>query len=425
MSIRRLSDVRSQWQDEPWRSTVARFSVSRMISVTGTRVSWIALVAVIYARTGSGAWISAALVVQFGVFAVSAPWTGAIGDRFDRRRVMIASDLAAALAFVGIAFAHSPLLLVVLAGVASVAEAPFGPASSAFLVMLVPEEQRARATASRAAASSIGIILGGMIGGILVAALGGTIAFLVNSASFVFSALLVLSIRGDYRAAPSTDPSHAGVWAGVRLIGREPALRLVIAANGAALVGYGMINIAEFPLFALLGSGAIGFGIATAGFGIGQFTGSRLGRRADGARREKYALLLGWFVGGITLFACGLIPSNLAVILLFSISGVGSALAGVATTLVLQRHAPDAVRARVFAASGSVNIGAIVIAMIVGGALIGSLGAVMLCVVCGVVTLLALGPSWLLPPRGGLPRKPEEDPVRDPQERRPRWLLAT
>jgi len=120
MSIRRLSDVRSQWQDEPWRSTVARFSVSRMISVTGTRVSWIALVAVIYARTGSGAWISAALVVQFGVFAVSAPWTGAIGDRFDRRRVMSASDLAAALAFVGIAFAHSPLLLVVLAGVASV-----------------------------------------------------------------------------------------------------------------------------------------------------------------------------------------------------------------------------------------------------------------------------------------------------------------
>lgn len=407
------------------RSHVARFSVARTISVTGSRASWIALVAVIYARSGgSGAWISAALVVQFGVSALSAPWTGALGDRFDRRRLMIASDLAAAGVFVGIAFAQSPLLLVVLAGVGSLAEAPFGPASAAFLVMLVPESERARATAARASGAAAGVVLGGMIGGVVVAALGGTAAFLLNSASFVLSALLVRSIRGTYRAAPSSEASHAGVWAGVRLIRREPALRLVLAANGAALVGFGMINVAEFPLFALLGSGASGFGIATAGYGIGQFTGARLGRRADGARGEKRALVLGWLVGGVTLFACGVIPSNLAVILLFSAAGVGSALAGVATTLVLQRHAPDAVRARVFAASGAVNIGAIVVAMIVGGVLIGPLGPVALCIVCGAVTLLALVPSWLVPPRGGLPWKPDAEPVRTAGERRSDWLLA-
>ena len=63
-------------------ANVIRFSVARMISVTGTRASWIALVSVVYARTGSGAWVSAALVVQFGVSALSAPWAGALGDRF-------------------------------------------------------------------------------------------------------------------------------------------------------------------------------------------------------------------------------------------------------------------------------------------------------------------------------------------------------
>jgi len=405
-------------------SPVSRVSVSRMISVTGDRAAWIALVAVIYARTGgSGAWISAALVVQFGVFVLAAPWSGALGDRLDRRRVMIASDLATALVFVGIAFAQSPILLVMLAGLASVAAAPFGPASSAFLVMLVPEDERARATAARASGAAAGVILGGLIGGGVVAAFGGTAAFLLDSASFVISASLVLSIRGGYRAAPSNDATHAGIWAGVRLIGRVPALRLVLAANGAALVGYGMINVAEFPLFFLLGTGASGFGIATAGFGIGQLLGARFGRRVDGARGEKRALVLGWLVGGVTLFACGVIPSNLAVILLFSVSGVGSSLAGVATTLVLQRHAPDAVRARVFAASGSVNVGAIVVAMIVGGALIGPVGPIALCLVCGAVTLLALLPSWLLPPRGGLPWKPDPEPVAASKERR--WLLAT
>jgi MFS family permease len=119
------------------------------------------------------------------------------------------------------------------------------------------------------------------------------------------------------------------------------------------------------------------------------------------------------------------IPSNIAVILLFSVSGVGSALALLATTLVLQRHAPDAVRARVFAASGSVNIGAIVIAMIVGGALVGPVGPVALCVVCGVVTTLAIVPSYLLPPRGGLPWKPDPERVATPETRRSRWLFAT
>lgn len=408
------------------RSPVARFSIARTISVTGSRASWIALVAVIYARSGgSGAWISAALVVQFGVSALSAPWTGALGDRFDRRRLMIASDLAAAVVFVGIAFAHSALLLVVLAGIASLAEAPFGPASSAFLVMLVPESERARATAARASGAAAGVVLGGMIGGLVVAGLGGTAAFLLNSASFVLSALLVRSIRGTYRAAPSSEASHAGVWAGVRLIRREPALRLVLAANGAALVGFGMINVAEYPLFVVLGSGAAGFGIATAGYGVGQFVGARLGRRAEGPRGEKNALVLGWLVGGVSLLACGIVPSNVAVIVLFSVAGVGSAVAGVASTLILQRRSPDPIRARVFAASASVNIGAIVVAMIAGGALIGPLGAVALCVVCGVVTLVALVPSLLMPPRGGLPWSPEPERVEGQQPGRTRWLLAS
>jgi hypothetical protein len=158
------------------------------------------------------------------------------------------------------------------------------------------------------------------LGGVVVAAFGGATAFLLNAASFVISAVLAIGIRGRYRAEPSADLAHAGIWAGVRFVARHDALRFVVAANGAALLGYGMINVGEFPLFAHLGSGAFEFGIATAGYAIGNFIGTRFGRRAQGAFREKQALFFGWLVGGLSIVLCAARPSTASVIVLFSIA---------------------------------------------------------------------------------------------------------
>jgi hypothetical protein len=266
-------------------------------------------------------------------------------------------------------------------------------------------------------------VLGGTLGGVMVAAFGDGTAFLLNAASFVVSALLVLGIRGSYRAEPSSDPAHAGIWAGVRFVAHHDALRLVLAANGAALLGYGMINVGEFPLFAQLGSGAFGFGIATAGYGIGNFVGARFGRRADGAFREKQALFFGWLIGGVSIVACAVGPSTASVILLFTLAGAGDSAALLAGTLLTQRHTPDPVRARVFAASSSVSTGAMSVAMFVAGFLIGPLGPVALCIVCGVVTLSALVPATLVPPRGQVPWRPDPEAATDAAPQR-RWLLA-
>jgi MFS family permease len=426
MPVPTWSETRDRWAAEPFRRHVASLAVARMISTTGTRAATVALLAAVYIRSGgSGAWVAATVFTQFGTSVLTGPWAGAIGDRLDRRLVMLVSDLAAAAAFVAIASAHSPLLLVVLSAVAAVVQSPFGPASSAFLVMLVPESERARATAARASGNAVGTFLGGALGGGLVAAFGVSTAFLVNAGSFVVSALLVSSIRGKYRAEASTDPAHAGIWAGVRFIARNDALRLVIAANGAALVGYGMINVGEYPLFAILGSGALGFGIATAGYGVGNFVGARFSRRAEGIHREKQCLFFGWLVTGVAIVICGVIPSTLAVILLFSVAGVGDSAALIAGTLITQRHTPDPVSARVFAASGSVSIGAMSVAMFVAGFLIGPLGPVTLCVVCGFVTLSALLPSALVPPRGQPPWRADSKRVEVSEPRRRRWLLAT
>src|SRR5438132_64376 len=89
-------------------SAIYRIAVARLISWMGTEAAYIALIALVYERSGgSGVWISAALLAALGARVVVSPWAGLLGDYFDRRTVMITSDLGAAACFTAIATTHS------------------------------------------------------------------------------------------------------------------------------------------------------------------------------------------------------------------------------------------------------------------------------------------------------------------------------
>ena len=78
------------------RAPVRRLAVARLISITGGAAAYLTLNYTIYKRTGSATWVAAALFLTFGTTGFVSPFAGALGDRFDRRRVMIASDVAGA-----------------------------------------------------------------------------------------------------------------------------------------------------------------------------------------------------------------------------------------------------------------------------------------------------------------------------------------
>ncbi|HEX4518216.1 MAG TPA: MFS transporter [Gaiellaceae bacterium] len=379
---------------------VRRLSKAQLISSTGDLAALIALIAIVYERTGgSGAWLTAAIVGSFVVNLVAGPLVGALGDRFDRRLVMVASDLAAGAAFVGLATVRSPLALVALALVAAAAESPFGPAAGAQLAMMVPQDRRARANASLAAAAGAGSVFGALIGGALVATVGAPMTFVINAASFVVSAALVLRVTGGpYRAESSTEHAYRGLWAGVRIVSRESPLRLTVASVGLGFLGGGMINLAEFPLIVHLGGGSLAWGTASAGWGVGRVIGARLSRRARGVLLERRLIVAGQVVVGVGTIACGLVPSVPAVVALFVLLGAGSTAKMTAANLVMQRWAPDPVRARCFAVLGSVGAASLGIAIAVAGVLLKPLGPDLVFVVGGSIALLGVLPSLRLPP---------------------------
>lgn len=401
---------------EEYIGQVRRVAAARFVSWVGTQAANIALVALVYQRTGgSGPWIAAALLGSLAARVAVSPWAGLLGDYFDRRRVMIGSDLAAAVCFVALSQAQTPWLLVALAALAAIAEAPFSPASGALLVMLAPEEKRAWASSMRATGSSMGMLLGGVAGGLLVAAFGAPVAFLVNAGSFLGSALLIGRIGGHYRVESARAPESRGAFAGMRLLWSLPALRASTASFTLVALALGMINVAEYPLFVRLGVGKVGFGIAIATWAAGQVVGARLASRITGAKAERTALISASALTALAVGLSGIAPWFSFVAAIFIVGGIGNTVAGIAAQLIAQRWAPPQLQTRVFAgfeAAVSIGLGC---SLAVGGALLAFLSPGSVFIFSGALGALAAATAVRVPPHGG-PLRPDPEPVGDGAE---------
>ena len=173
-----------------------RVALARAISFAGSTSAFVALAASLYASTGSAVWVSAAALASFAMPALVSPLSGAIGDRHDRRRVMVVSDLLGSACFAVMAVTSAPLALVSVKALAAVVAAPLIPAAGAALPWVAPEGGLAWANSRLAAAGTIGSLIGPAAGGLLVAGSSASLVFGLNALSFLISALMILSIRG-------------------------------------------------------------------------------------------------------------------------------------------------------------------------------------------------------------------------------------
>jgi MFS family permease len=390
---------------------IRRLSVARFISWAGSQAANIALLALVYERSdGSGVWISAALLASLGARVVASPWAGSLGDYFDRRVVMVGSDLVAAGCFVAISQVGSLPMLVAFAGLAGVAEAPFGPASGALVAMLVPAERRGWANGMLSIGVAAGMVLGAAFGGILVATLGASTAFLVNAGSFVVSAVLALSIGGHFVSGAREDVEQRGVLRGVRFLFETRMLRLTALGTALVALALGMVNVAELPYFLDIGAGKAGYGIAVAAWAAGQIVGGRLAAKIDDARRERLALIAGCAAISMVIVTTGAVPLFAAVALLFVAGGLGNALLNLGFVLIVQRWTPHAIQGRTLAAAEALVNAALGVSLIAGGLLLSSLTPRGVFVLGGVLGCAAVAVT-MRTPRHPMPERPEEQPA--------------
>lgn len=377
------------------RSNIRRLAIGRLISVTGGAAAYTALMFSVWHDTHSAVWQSGTLLLTFGVAGILGPITGHLGDRYDRRRVMVWAEVVSATFFAAMAFVQSPALLVPLAFASAIAESPFWSASAAAIPALAErEEDIAWANGLLGIGRNAGIMVGPVIGGVLVAAIGPehgpAWVFGLNAITFGVSALLTLSVRGRYREERTAEEEaeHAGVGAGIRFLWNEHALRRMTLAWLVFLLGAGMGMVADAPLAESFGVGAVGFGALIACWGGGSVVGSLLGRKLT-ARTEPLWLVIA--SAGIALghLGVGLAPIFSLVLVFGLIMGTSDGLTVVAETGIMQRRTPDAVRSRVMAAFDAVLSLGLAFAYILAGPALQALGPRHVYLLGGVAAVLA------------------------------------
>jgi MFS family permease len=357
-----------------------RYWTAQTVSYLGDQVTTVALplTAIIALRAGPG---ETGLLAAFAFLPnlLFSLHLGGLVDRIrHRRRVMIAADLSRAvlLATIPIAYLLGGLTVAHVYAVAFAAGTlaiVFNICGNSLFTRMVPRERYVAGNSLVSGSYSFSWVAGPGIGGVIVQALSGPIALLVDVASFLGSALLLGSIR-----PPEPEPERPGLGhlrAGLRFVRRTPEL-LVKVYLDAGLNFFYMIYFAVVLLFLakelVLPPTLIGvvLGVGAVGALLGSAAAGAVSRRAGvgpaflaGALLYPGALLAVPLAGGPRWFTVGL------VVLGEFASAFGLMVCDIAGSSIQQAVTPDRLRARVQGAGLLFNNGVRPIGALAGGAL--------------------------------------------------------
>jgi MFS family permease len=395
------------------KRAVRRLAGARVVSLLGTGAANVALLITIYERTGSAAWVSGTLIATHGVQVFFALFTAGLGDRLDRRRLMIACEVGGSLCYGGMVLAQAPVLLLGIALLGAVVASPFHATSAAAIPNLVRSEDLSWANSMVGVGRNIGMTFGPVLGGFLTAVLGPGAVFGANAVSFLLSAAVIATIQGRFSGVRDGAQTRYGVYAGLAFLWREPLLRTLMVGETVLVLGLGLIQVARVPLVESFGLGSVALGFLDALWGAGLLVGS-FAARALNARREPITFVLG--LAGVAAATLGIgVSPWFAPILGFNfLIGLADSMDLLAGQGVRQRRTPDALLSRVIAANSSVCVVAQMLGYGSAGLLapvIGPQGIYLLCglVVAASAVLCVPAVRLTRPLRAAVPEPPPEE----------------
>lgn len=354
----------------------------QVVSDLGDWLDFLALIALIVYRWDLGPSALAALAVAVALpFAVIAPLSGVWADRLPRKTLMVAADLGRALVVCGLVFAPHLSTVLGLVFVSGVFSTFFAPARQATIASVVPQDDLLAANALSQLSFQLSKILGPVLGGLLVAAVGPRSAFLVDAVTYLVSAACIVQLPHIAPAAhpkEDTEEQAPRFWRefreGLSYLIHRRSLCMAVASNSAALFilftfdSLGGLALRELSLGAALFGltvGSIGLGTAAGAIAIGQW----------GKRIHPFVMMgAGQIGGGIVVALLGVAVTlhargTGAWVLVYLLIGLSAAAVFVPYGYVVQVETPAEVLGRVFATASGIQNALLLLAPPVGAVL--------------------------------------------------------
>ncbi len=398
--------------------------MAQVVSDVGDNFNNIAVFGLVMQQTHSGLAVGGVMLARAVGALLAGPIAGVVLDRFDRRRIMVASDLSRAvisLAFLLTIHEKNVALLLFLSGLLMFASPFFTSGRSSIMPAITTREELLTANSLTLTTAWTSVALGSFLGGAIASWLGYHVAFLFNALSFIFSAYFISRLRAPDKRGFRAERSAAARIArrpvqeylnGLRYIRSVPLLLALALVNVGWASGGGAAQI----LFSLFGEvvfhrGAAGIGEVWGCAGIGLICGGVIANvwgRHLSFKRYRWAIVICYVVHGGSYVLFSIWPGYAGALFFIGLSRMGVSVSTVLNYTQLLRHTPDSFRGRVNSTMESITWSTMMLSLTVASYYSQSHSPREIGVVAGVLSsMTAVFWAWALL-TGRLPEPPLE-----------------
>ena len=315
-------------------------------------------------------WVSIAYMIPL---AIVGPVAGVFVDRWNVKRVMITSDAVRAVLSLLLVWCTNLQEVCAIMFAISCVSAFFGPAQNITVRVLVPMEKLLAANALMSQAFYTVRLLSPALAGALISALTEKSCFIIDAASFLFSAIMVFTIAIDHKPAAG-NKSLRGFFndftSGNRFIFTHPSLAFVITAMVSAM----FVMSCFAPLISIyvrdtLHRGVFQYGIVSTMVGVGLIVGTQLITRIGANRSRKEVVLWGLLAASVGVGLLGTFKVYAAAVACTTAMGFGFAFVIVSAQTLMQQETPREMLGRVSSSFMSVFSCAQVLGLLLSGKL--------------------------------------------------------
>ncbi|MCY4465198.1 MAG: MFS transporter [Chloroflexi bacterium] len=346
----------------------ARLWGAQLVSLLGDWFSTIVISALIVSYTEGtgyqGIAVSAFLIARMIPPLLMRPLAGVLADRFDRKRLLIASDLLRALAVTGLLFTtqssdYLPLVYVFVV-MQFLISSVFEPARNAIMPSILYRHQLVIGNTLSSITWSAMLAVGAITGGLVAQAFGIQAALVIDALTFVVSALLVMTVvvpakpRSEIGqpARKAVDKSKRTFVDGLRYLLRHPETAAALFVKSAQSITSSdtLLIIYGTQVFVLGEQGVTSMAVLWAAFGVGAVVGPLLTNRFsdDSVRALRRLITVGFALIVLGWLLWGLAPSLELLALAAVVRAMGGSVNWTYSSVIIQQVVPDDYLGRMF-----------------------------------------------------------------------------